>query len=53
MVTNSVMTGELSTTQKLDDTNYEMWHQKITYLLNDRDLLEHLIVIKAPLSNKG
>ena len=32
------MIGELSTTKKLDDTNYEMWYQKIQYLLSDKEL---------------
>ena len=34
------------TSQKLDGTNYEIWKQKIQYLLNQRDLLEHLTVAK-------
>lgn len=42
------MIGELSTSQKLDGSNYDMWKQKIQYLLNERDLLEHLTVAKFP-----
>jgi len=53
MATNNAMNGELSTSHKLDDTNNEMLHQKIAFLLNDRDLLEHLMVVKAPSSNKA
>jgi len=29
-----------------------MWHQKIQYLLNDKDLLEHLLVAKTPSLDK-
>jgi len=43
----------LSTTQKLDENNYEMSHWKSRYLLNDKGLLEHLIVAKVPPSDKG
>ena len=46
------MIGELSTTQKLDGTNYDIWKQKIQYLLNKRDFLEHLTVAKFPPSDK-
>jgi len=38
------MISQLSTSQKLDGNNYDMWKQKIRYLLNERDMLEHLNV---------
>jgi len=41
------MLGEVPTNQKLDDTNYDIWHRKIQYLLNEKDLLEHLIITKS------
>ena len=47
MASNSTKIGELSTSQKLDDTNYEIWHRKIQYPLDDKDLLEHLTVTKV------
>ena len=52
MATNSAIVGEVSITQKLDDINYEIWHRKIQYLLDDKDLLEHLKVAKIPPSDK-
>ena len=52
MASSNAMIGELSTSQKLDGTNYEMWHRKIQYLLDDKDLLEHLKVAKVPPSDK-
>jgi len=48
MAPNNAMFSELSTSQKLDGTNYEIWHRKIQYLLDDKDLLEHLKVAKVP-----
>ena len=52
MATIIFMIGELSTNQKLDNTNYKIWHRKIQYLLNDKDLFEHLTVAKVPPSDK-
>ena len=52
MTCKSAMICELSTTQKLDGTNYEIWYRKIQYLLDEKDLLEHLTVDKVPLSDK-
>ena len=52
MTTNNVMITELSTSQKLDGTNYDMWKRKIQYLLVNKDLLEHLQVAKFPPSDK-
>ena len=52
MASSSAMIGELNISQKLDDTNYEMWHRKIQYLLDDKDLFEHLKVAKVPPSDK-
>jgi len=36
----------------LDRINYDMCKRKIQYLLDDRDLLEHLQVAKLPPSDK-
>ena len=52
MATNSAMIGELSTNQKFDGTNFDIWHQKIQYLLNEKDLLNYLAVAKYPPSDK-
>ena len=46
------MIVELSTNQKLDGTNHSMWYRKIRYLLNKKDLLEHLTVAKFSPSHK-
>ena len=51
MVANRAMINELSTSQKLDESNYDMWKRKIQFLLNERDLLEHLTVAKFPPSD--
>jgi len=45
------MINELSTSQKLDWSNYDMWKWKIQYLLNEMDILEHLTVAKFPPSD--
>ena len=52
MATNNAITSELSTSKKLDGTNYDMWKSKIQYLFNERDLLEHLTIAKLPPSDK-
>ena len=51
MAANNTMINELSTSQKLDGSNYDIWKQKIQYLLNERDLLEHSTVAKFPPSD--
>jgi len=53
MASNSAMIGELSTSQKLDGNNYEIYYRKIQDLLNDKDLLEHLKVAKVLPSDKN
>jgi len=42
------MINELSTSHKSYGTNYYTWKRKIQYLLDDKDLLEHLTVPKFP-----
>ena len=34
--------ADLTKGDKLVGTNFDMWHRKIQYLLNEQDLLEHL-----------
>ena len=51
MALDNAMIGELSTNQKLDGTNYDMWHRKIKYPLNEINFLEHLTVAKTSPSN--
>ncbi|KAH9606930.1 hypothetical protein KSS87_009325, partial [Heliosperma pusillum] len=41
------MIGDLSTTEKLDGTNYDIWRRKIQYLLNEREVLETLTTTVA------
>ena len=52
MTTNNAMINKLSTSQKLDGTNYDMWKRTIQYLLVNKDLLEHLQVAKFSPSDK-
>ena len=52
MAANNAIITELSTSQKLDGSNYDMWKRKIQYLLEGKDLLEHLMVAKFPPSDK-
>jgi len=43
------MIGALSTDEKLDGSNYDMWHRKIQFLLDNREVLEPLsVTISAP-----
>ena len=35
------MFGDLFTNGKLDGTNYDMWHQKIRFLLDECEVLVH------------
>ena len=51
MAANNAMINELFTGQKSDGSNYDMWKPKIQYLLNERDMLEHLTVAKFPPSD--
>ena len=52
MAANNAIITELSTSQKLDGSNYDMWKRKIQYFLEGKDLLEHLTVARFPPSDK-
>ena len=41
MATKNVVV-DLTKGEKLDGTNYDMWHRKIQYLLNEQEVLETL-----------
>ena len=41
MATKNVV-ANLTKGEKLDGTNYDMWHRKIQYLLNEQEVLETL-----------
>ena len=41
MATKNVLV-DLTKGEKLDGTNYGMWHRKIQYLLNEQEVLETL-----------
>ncbi|XP_077251591.1 uncharacterized protein LOC143890792 [Tasmannia lanceolata] len=43
MATKSVV-ADLTNGEKLVGTNYDIWHRKIQYLLNEQDLMEHLTI---------
>ncbi|CAL5356408.1 unnamed protein product [Camellia sinensis] len=38
---------ELNNRDKLDGNNYDIWHKKVQYLLNEQELLDHLTNIMA------
>jgi len=43
------MIGDLSTDEKLDGSNYNMWHRKIQFILDEREVLELLqITMSVP-----
>lgn len=44
-MTTKSMIGDLSTNEKLDGTNYDIWHRKIQYLLNEREVLDNLSIV--------
>ena len=41
MATKNVV-ADLTKGEKLDRTNYDIWHRKIQYLLNEQEVLETL-----------
>ena len=48
MATKNVVV-DLTKGEKLDGTNYDMWHGKIQYLLNEQEVLETLTnVMRRP-----
>ena len=50
MATKNVVT-DLTKREKLDGTNYDMWHRKIQYLLNEQEVLETLNNVMMRLEN--
>ena len=52
MAPKASMIGDLSTDEKLDGSNYDMWHWKIQFLLDDREVLEPLQVTMSALATK-
>ena len=52
MASKTSMIDDLSTNQKLDGFNYDMWHQKIQFLLNERKVLKHLTAMMAAPATK-
>ncbi|KAG6534420.1 hypothetical protein ZIOFF_008306 [Zingiber officinale] len=40
--------ADLTKGDKLDGTNYDIWHQKIQYLLNEQELLDHITTSMTP-----
>ncbi|GAV90623.1 UBN2_3 domain-containing protein [Cephalotus follicularis] len=41
MATKNII-ADLNKGEKLTGTNYDIWHKKMTFLLNDQELYEHL-----------
>ena len=39
--------AELNKGDKLNENNYDIWHKKVQYLLNEQELLDHLTNIMA------
>ena len=50
MATKNVV-ADLTKGEKLDGTNYGMWHRKIQYLLNEQEVLETLNNVMMRLEN--
>ena len=50
MATKNVV-ADLTKGEKLDGTNYDMWHRKIQYLLNEQEVLETLTNVMMQLEN--
>ena len=49
MTSKTSMIGELSTNEKLDESNYDMWCRKIQFLLEECEVLEHVTTtLSAP-----
>ncbi|XP_075663075.1 uncharacterized protein LOC142632583 [Castanea sativa] len=44
MATKNVVV-DLTKREKLDGTNFDMWHRKIQYLLNEQEVLETLTIV--------
>ena len=50
MATKNVV-ADLTKGEKLDRTNYDIWHRKIQYLLNEQEVLETLTNVMMKLEN--
>ena len=51
MDSKTFMIRELTTNEKLDGSNYDMWRRKIQFLLEECEVLEHLkTTMSAPLT---
>ena len=50
MATKNVV-ADLTKGEKLDRTNYDIWHRKIQYLLNEQEVLETLTTVMMKLEN--
>ena len=46
------MIADLFINKKLDDTKYDIWRQKIQFLLNEHKVLEHLMACMSTRENK-
>ncbi|GAV91867.1 UBN2_3 domain-containing protein [Cephalotus follicularis] len=44
MATKNII-ADLNKGETLTDTNYDIWHKKMTFLLNEQELFEHLTTI--------
>ncbi|GAV57468.1 hypothetical protein CFOL_v3_01005 [Cephalotus follicularis] len=44
MATKNII-ADLNKGEKLTGTNYDIWHKKMTFLLNEQELFEHLTTI--------
>ncbi|KAG5548704.1 hypothetical protein RHGRI_014154 [Rhododendron griersonianum] len=40
--------ADLNKGEKLNGTNYDIWHRKVQYLLNEQELLDHLTNVLTP-----
>jgi len=38
--------------EKLNDNNYNLWHLKVQFILNEGDMVDHLTISMSALTNK-
>ena len=43
MVATKSIVADLNQEDKLNDKNYDVWHRKIQYLLEEQDMLETIL----------
>jgi len=52
-MTTKNLIGSMLTSKNLNDTNYDISYLKVQFILNEGDMLEHLIVSMATLVDRN